>query len=144
MQKLIERIDKLEGKLSAANEEDFRRGRTVETGSATTVTRRDTCQKSQGGPGKQKTLGALSRATRQGAQNNGISVTITLILKNTVPTLVESSNSASSCSLKVQVNNVVASCLIDTGAAVSLISHELWVKMEQENTGLKLRQTSRE
>ena len=59
-----------------------------------------------------------------------------------MPTLVESRNSASSCSLELQVNKVVASFLIDIGAAVSLISHELWEKLEQKNTGLKLRQTS--
>ena len=68
-------------------------------------------------------MSRATKGTRQGAQNNGNSVTNSNSKNslNTLPTLVESSNSTSSCYLKVQVNNVVASCLIDTGAAVSLI-----------------------
>ena len=143
LHKLIKKIDQLEWKLSAANDENFRYGRNLLPPGGTL------CQKLQGGPGKWKTLGAVNRATkgtRQGAQNNGNPVAISNSKNslNTALTLVEFRISASSCSLEVQVNNVVNSCLIDTGAAISLISRGLWEKLEQANTGLKLRQTSRE
>ena len=47
---------------------------------------------------------------------------------NTVPTLV-SATSLSNFSLTMQVNSVQANCLVDTGAAVSLISKSLWEKL---------------
>ena len=47
---------------------------------------------------------------------------------NTVPTLINAA-SLSNCLLCVRVNEVDASCLVDTGAAVSLISKSLWEKL---------------
>ena len=47
---------------------------------------------------------------------------------NTVPTLINAA-SLSNCLLCVRVNEVDAGCLVDTGAAVSLISKSLWEKL---------------
>ena len=42
------------------------------------------------------------------------------------------------------MNSVDTSCLIDTGAAVSLISHGLWRKLQSKDTQLTLGKTGHE
>lgn len=49
----------------------------------------------------------------------------------TVPAVSESGTSKSDYKIHIHVNNTRASCLVDTGAAVSLISKELWDKMKE-------------
>jgi len=68
------------------------------------------------------------------AQNCSVSDTDTKVNAHTVPTLVDTGTTASNFSLRVRVNDVSASCLVDTGAAVSLMSTELWEKLEKNGT----------
>ena len=51
------------------------------------------------------------------AQNCSVSDTDTKVNAHTVPTLVDTGTTASNFSLRVRVNDVIASCLVDTGAA---------------------------
>ena len=46
--------------------------------------------------------------------------------------------------LQIKVNSVDASCLIDTRAAVSLISHGLWRKLQSKDSQLNLGKTGNE
>lgn len=55
-----------------------------------------------------------------------------------VPTLTQLESSLSSFSLQACVNNASASCLVDIGPAVSLISHCPWEKLLETNTELTL------
>ena len=46
--------------------------------------------------------------------------------------------------LQVKVNSVDTNCLIDTGAAISRISHGLWRKLQSKDTQLNLGNTGHE
>ena len=55
----------------------------------------------------------------------------------TVPVFATSSK-ATDFSLEAYINHIRASCLVDTGAAVSLISESLWEKARKTNEQLSL------
>ena len=68
--------------------------------------------------GKRETLGAVSRAT-QGEKEKARERTVNTTVS--VPVLAESGSSISDFTLQVCVSGTPASCLVDTGAVVSLI-----------------------
>ena len=60
------------------------------------------------------------------------------------PTAIQLGALISSFLLQIKVNSVDASCLIDTGTAISLISHGLWRKLQSKDTQLALSKTGHE
>ena len=60
-------------------------------------------------------------------------------LKEIIVLVCATSSSTTDCCLEAYINRVCASCLIDTGAAVLLISESLWERIKE--TGEQLSQT---
>ena len=72
----------------------------------------------------------MSRATKgeqEKAQEQNVNSTIS------VPVLAESGSNTSDFTLQVCVSGTPASCLVDTGAVVSLVSKELWDTLQNTN-----------
>ena len=64
------------------------------------------------------------------------------IVKTTIPVLANYEQNTSNYTIQVHINGISASCLVDTGAAVSLISKELWSKVKKANGQNNLDETS--
>ena len=162
LQKLMERLEKIEGRLATEDDSDQARtaiARRQELPRAWTEpknqemlqlwSRRTLCERlPQQGPGKRATSAALSQATEsrmQEAQDNTSNCRKQAQESlNAIPTLIQPGTSTSSFLLQIEANGMDASCLIDTGAAVSLISHGLWRKLQGEDTQLTLYKTDHE
>ena len=92
----------------------------------------------------------MSQATEGGSQEAQVYIDNTSSCKeakeslNALPTAIQTGTQTSSFLLQIQANGVDASCLIDTGAAVSLISHRLWKELQAKDSQLTLDKTGHE
>ena len=82
------------------------------------------------GSGKRDTLGAVSQATKgeQEAQEDKENVSE----KATIPLLTKPNPRNTDCVLKMHVNEIPASCLVDTGAVATIMSKLLWERWKAQ------------